>query len=279
MEVCGVPVQTWDAIGSIATGTGVLAAGVAASVAARQLWYTKQARIDQNRPYVIVTFEQGETWFNHVDIMVRNTGAGPARNVVIKADPPLQRAREIENMPLAGARFFNEKVPMMPPGYELRTYFDTMNERQGTELPERYTFTVSYDDGHGHSWTETTVADLGLLNDLLFTESYNIHHLAKAVREIEQHIRKSPLAKGMVDATVETRAERTQRRHREHQEREEMLRRFEERQRSQRQATGDTPGSGQSTEECPSESANAASNAEDGAPAPPAGDAPAEPAP
>jgi len=207
----------------MATGGGFLLAGIPAAIAGRQLWYSKQSRIDQNRPYIVVTFDPGIATFNAVDIEIRNVGMGPARDVRIEVDPPLRRAKEIENMPLAATRYFNKEISMMPPGYKLRTFFDMMDERQVTDLPDRYTFTISYHDGHGHHWTETTEQDLGILNELLFTETYTVHHAAKALREVAQAIQASPLIKGRVDATTETRSDRTAREHQARAERQRMI--------------------------------------------------------
>ena len=225
-EFLGVSVDTWNAVGSIATAVGVLIAAAAGVVAAVQLLYQRQARLDQNRPYVLLSLERDEAAFANLNFRIRNVGAGPAHNVRIMADPPLQRAREVDGMPLAGVRYFNETIPMMPPGYELVSWFDSVIERNeaDVELPDRYTFTISYEDGHGHSWTETTVEDLAMLNDLLFMERYTMHHAAKALREIRDVVKRSPLAKGQVQATVESRDDRNQRVRR---EREDLVRRHE----------------------------------------------------
>lgn len=246
-EVLGVAVETWDAIGSIATAAGVLAAGVGSWFAYGQFKEGKAARIDQSRPYVVVTVEQGRTMFGLVDLVVRNVGTGPARNVTIKPDPPLARAQETQNVtaPIADARFFNEAIPLMPPGYEVITFFDRMSERCEAQppLPERYTFTVSYDDGHGNSWTEDNIVDLGLMHDLLFSEVYTEHHVAQALRDIREQLKKSPLLQGQVDATIETLAEREAREEQERAERQEMMRqlRASRQQKQQPDSTKDEP--------------------------------------
>jgi hypothetical protein len=229
-----VATDTWIAIESIATAVGVLGAGVAVAVAGRQLWYAKQSRLDQNRPYVVVTFEQSRAQFGLVDIVVRNVGVGPAHNISIKPDPPLERAVKGSNAvaALADVRYFNETIPLMPPGYEMRTFFDQMEKREESDLPKRYDFNVRYDDGHGHSWTEVNVADLGLLDNLLFSEVFGVHHLAAATRELRDLFKKSPLLSGTVDATVETRDERSAREQRRVAEHRQALAAFQERQRA-----------------------------------------------
>lgn len=217
-EVLGIAVETWDAIGSIATAAGVLAAGIGSWFAYGQLREGQASRLDQSRPYVVVTIENGRTMFGFLDIVVRNVGAGPAHGVTIKPDPPLERAKETADHgpPIAKVRYFNEPIPLMPPGYELATFFDRMSERCEAQppLPDRYAFTVSYDDGHGNSWTEENVVDLGIMHDLLFSEVYTEHHIADALRDIRSQLKNSPLLKGDIDATVETLADRDARRKR-----------------------------------------------------------------
>jgi hypothetical protein len=238
-EVFGVATDTWVAIESIATAVGVAGAGVAAAFAGRQLWYSKQSRIDQNRPYIIVTFEQNEASFETIDIVVRNVGAGPAHNITIKPDPPLVRAVKTSDCEAAigDVPYFNETIPLMPPAYHLRTFFDDMRDREESGLPKRYDFTVSYDDGHGHFWTEVNIADLGLLDTLLFTEVYGVHHLAGAARDLRDLFQQSPLLKGGVEVTVETRAERSARQRQQYEEHQQALLRLQERNRAAQAAT------------------------------------------
>ena len=215
----GVSPDRWSAIGDAATAGTFFVAALAAVVAGVQLWLTRQVRLDQTRPYVMVSLEPGITWFNFVDILVQNIGVGPAHDVSITVDPPLARADDSDPT-LTTARYFNETVPLMPPRYELRTFFDSMVDRHEKGLPERFTFTLSYHDGHGHTFNETIVQDLGIMNDLLFTEVYGMHHAAKALRELTKAVEKIPFAKGNpLDVTVEGREERRERLRAEHAER------------------------------------------------------------
>jgi hypothetical protein len=236
-QVFGVSVETWTAIESIATAVGVLAAGVAGWFAYRQLSHNREARLDQSRPYVLASFDRDPTMFGMVDLVIRNIGAGPAHNVTITTAPALKRAKLTQGAPeLAESRIFNEQTPLMPPGYELRMFFDLIRERQGTGLPEAYAFTISYEDGHGHSWTEMSVADFGMLNDLLFTEPLGVHHLAYAMRELRDMMKNSPLLKGQVDATTETREKRSARHRAERDEQRSAVEAFREQQRTIQEA-------------------------------------------
>lgn len=205
-EFLGVTNDTWDAITAIATAGTLLIAAVAAAVAVRQLRHSSQTWLEQNRPYVLVTFDQSPVDVTFADILIRNVGAGLARNVTIKVDPPLERSTPMPHADIAAAPYFNETIPMLPPGYELRTFYDSMYERRDRDdLPSRHTFTVSYEDGQGRRFEEASDQDLSMMRGLVFTERYGIHHAAKALVAIEQHLKRSPLMAGQVDATVESR--------------------------------------------------------------------------
>lgn len=218
----GLHVDTWVAIGAAATAGTFLIAAIAAAVAFSQLREakatraeTRATRLDQTRPYVVVTFEQGISMFDDIDLLVRNVGAGPARDVHITVNPPLERTRsEQDPTPLAAVRYFNEAVPIMAPGYVLRTFFDDLISRNEAELPMRYTFRVRYHDGHGHEFDEEIVQDLALLEDLLFTQTYNIHHAAKALREIHNLVRKWPMSSSKPTPVVTETLEEHNERHR-----------------------------------------------------------------
>lgn len=210
-EILGLAPDAWQVIGTIATSVGVLTAGGAAAVAAKQYRQSKDAALDATRPYVVITFEPSLNW-GSFDIVVRNVGSGPARDVTIASTPQLERATSTRHVsPIHEALFFNQPTPLMPPGYELATFFDRLSERDKTDLPKRYTFTVTYNDGHGHEWTEENICDLALIDDLLFTEELRVHHVAYALRELRDVVKRSPLLAGEVDALIETRPERAQR--------------------------------------------------------------------
>lgn len=143
-EFLGVTTDTWDAITALATAGTLLIAAVAAGVAAIQLFQTREARLEQNRPYIVVTFEQSPVDVTFVDIVIRNVGAGPARGVTIRVDPPLARSVTMPIPDIDEAPYFKETIPIMPPGYELRMFYDSMvDRRERDDLPHRPFMMVS----------------------------------------------------------------------------------------------------------------------------------------
>lgn len=237
-DVFGLPIETWDVIGTIVTALAFLAAAVGAWAAYGQLRSTEATRLDQNRPYVLVTADNNPTAFHIIDLIVENVGAGPARDVVIKIDPPLRRVREDADYKLAESRLFTEPIPVLPPGFKLRTFFDSAIDRNGADVPKSHRVTITYNDGHGHKWTESSVLDFNLLEGLLYTETYNTHHVAAALRDMKNLLDRSKLLKGDgVHAIVETRDEYNGRLQARREEHERMTAEWERQRQEQRGAT------------------------------------------
>lgn len=211
-QVWGFDALQWDVIGVLSTGGGLIIAGLGAFIAARQYAHTQKAqreqaqeaersrlahaeqaevaRLDRARPYVQVTVERGETSSHILDVVISNIGAGPARDVSITVDPPLTRARNDDQYQLHQARVFTEPIEMLPPGFRLRMFFDSAIERHEADpkMPSRHRVNVKYHDGHSHHWEEESTLDLDLMSGILYTETYNIHHVAKALREMQKSL-------------------------------------------------------------------------------------------
>lgn len=179
-----------------------------------------EAALDQSRPYVLMSLEMSSVSSTFLDLVVENVGAGPAFDVEISVDPPFQRAKEA-GPDIASARLFREPVPMLPPRYRLRTFFDSGAERYTAraELPETHAVTIKYNDGRGNSWREQSVLDTTIHHGLMFTTEYGVHHAAKALREIRDLLKQSKTMQSPLAVTVEDRSEHVERVRAEYEER------------------------------------------------------------
>lgn len=242
-EVFGLATAMWDVIGTLATTLAFLVAAAAAMVAYRQLRHMEAARLDQSRPYVLVTVDNNPAAFHVIDLVVENAGAGPARDVVIKVDPPLTRVKEEKDYKLSESRLFSAPVPVLPPGFKIRTFFDSAIDRSSADVPQTHNVTITYNDGHGHEWTEHSVLDFSLLEGLQYTEVYEVHHVAKALQETNKLLKNSRLLKGdVVNAVVEPRDEYMARRKAEYEERQRTMAEWNERAKAQREARANESG-------------------------------------
>lgn len=242
-EVLGLMPATWDALATIATAVGVVLAGVAAYIAARQYRSGEQARRDQTRPYVVVSVQSSAADESFMDLVIENAGPSPAHDVEVEITPTLQLTRQDEleeQYRVVNARILNEPIPMLPPHYRMRMFLDSGAARAAApELEDRYDATVRYHDGRGHSWDEVYRLDLGIRTGMTYLTVYGIHHAAKALRGIEKSVKVMERKAGRVEATIETREERDGRQPEARAEHERLLAQFE----TQRQTPPEGPGS------------------------------------
>jgi hypothetical protein len=209
----GLTAGGWDAVTAIATAGTFVVALAAAVFAWMQVRHARQIRLDQSRPYVVVTLEPGQTSIQFVEVVIRNVGSTAAFNTTIAVTPPLVRAREDAGAPMAAAKVFTEPIAIMAPGFEQRMWFDSYIEREPLkdDLPSSHTAVVSYSDRDGHSWTDTYVLDVDAGRGQMHVEAFGIHHAAAALRGIEKAIAKRQPLAGSFDVAVESRSERDER--------------------------------------------------------------------
>ncbi|MFT9774384.1 hypothetical protein ACMZ29_17230 [Brevibacterium casei] len=228
-EAWGLTATEWAATAALATIATALVAAITAFLVLRQLHAAREqlndarkAQAEQERPYVVVSIDHSEAGSQLMDLVIQNVGKTPARNLRLTFDPAPVRAEETPGLELAKARLFNEPLPLLPPGRVIRTFFDSAIDRKDSNLPSEYNVQVTYENTSGERWKEDSVLDLDILEGAMFVETYGMHHLAKAVRELGQHLRKASILqrRGHVqtDSTVEERTARDQRVHAEQNE-------------------------------------------------------------
>jgi hypothetical protein len=210
-QVLGLEPETWDVIGTLVTVGTLPLAATAALIAALQYRHNRKIRADQTRPYIVIFAEPSPVSRKFIDIVIRNLGSTAARDLSITIDPPLVRAQDEDAYPAMAARVFREPIPMWPPGYHLRMFFDSHIDRHGKDLPSRHVATLSYSDGRGGQWREEMIVDLDLGKGMLYTDVFGEHHTAKALRGIEKTLARAPLLHGEVKATIASRDEREER--------------------------------------------------------------------
>jgi hypothetical protein len=178
-----------------------------------QLAHAAETARDQSRPYVLLSVDVGDQNFAAIDLVLENAGQTAALDVRIQVDPPLMRAREDADSEMKGARIFERPVPMLPPGYRLVSWLDSAIERyeRKGQLPDEHRVTIQYNDGRGNEYREESVIDLTLWDGLMFGQRYGLHDAAKALKEIHQLLKKSPVLKGGFEVVVEERQTHTDR--------------------------------------------------------------------
>lgn len=149
---------------------GALSALVATVLGATAAWYAwrqwKLAR-EQIQPQVNVFIDVSETSAGSADLVVKNFGPTPARDVQFKFDPLLRRSG-------ADAPYDVVEVPQMPylaPGQEWRTWWDSGTSRVGSDLPDTYAGVVQYRGLKNKKRLHEFVLDFGAMKARLYSVS------------------------------------------------------------------------------------------------------------
>lgn len=172
---------------TLAQGVTTSIAVIAAIFAFFQVREARRTREDQSRPFVIVDIQPSQVWSNILNLVIENTGTTLARNVVIDFEPPLKTT--INNYDIASSLLMTNGIPSLPPGRKLSALFDLSHDRLKAGLPLRFQARVSLDDARGRPQeTLEYVIDLEFLYGLEQITEYGMHHVAEALREIENRV-------------------------------------------------------------------------------------------
>lgn len=126
---------------------------------------------------------------NLFNLVIENSGATVARDVRLSFTPPLESSNE--HVDLESTVLLTEGIPMLPPGRQVRAFFDAAHDRKGRGLPMHYDVEVALKDYRGRSQeVQRYVIDLEHLYGLTNITEYGIHDAAKALREIQKSVKK-----------------------------------------------------------------------------------------
>jgi hypothetical protein len=157
-------------------------------VAYRQLEQADVARRESLEPYVVVNIEPSANSHQMLLLTIENIGPSVARDVRILPDPPLRRSYEKEGgpaTPIMSWHIFTNGIAMLPPRRRIELPFDIIRERLPKgDLPDRYRFTVEATGPFGPVQTMIYDVDLSVYKHE-YVDDLTTHHVAKALREIE----------------------------------------------------------------------------------------------
>ncbi|TDK25842.1 hypothetical protein E2F48_11510 [Arthrobacter crusticola] len=174
--------EIWSAVASWMT---LLVAGAALwyargqlSEASRAREQTKKLELEKSQPYVVMTMEESISP-EFIDLVIRNYGQTAAFDVKVALSPWPTRSQEgVEDVQLP------EVIPVMAPGQEWRTYWDTAQGRLKADLPDRHNGTVTYLGIDKELMSSKAILDWSIYKSRLRMVKYGLHHLAKAARDI-----------------------------------------------------------------------------------------------
>jgi hypothetical protein len=148
----------------------------------------KEAREQENAPYIVVYFDI-PTNKHLIYLIIKNVGKSIATDVKLTFTPSLSSRvfKDINDTPL-----IKNGISSLPPNYELRTLFDGVINRFGNAaFPMTYVVEVSYTGGLvKERRTSTQTLDLSMFYGLMQVNEKGLNELVKAIETIAEHIGK-----------------------------------------------------------------------------------------
>jgi hypothetical protein len=140
----------------------------------------------QTTPSIVAYFDNPVSGL--LDLVVKNTGYGSAKEVHLNIAPPLldYKDRDINELSL-----FKQGIKFFPPNREFRQIIGTIPQffGEGSTRSLEYELTISYRDSHGNSVPDQTIyLDLSVYHDLPIHRESDITELTKEVAKLRQAI-------------------------------------------------------------------------------------------
>lgn len=178
----------WAALAAWTTAAVAIAAGL---IALRQLAEARRLRVEQAQPYVVAYMEPSAADPMVIDLIMRNFGTTAAHDVAITINPPPERKAGVGEDAVAKLVWVPPQIPVLVPGQEWRTLWDTGLARVGSGLPDRHEAVVTFTDSQGRSFPPLrSVLDWSSYWQREQVTVYGPHHSAKALREISATIKR-----------------------------------------------------------------------------------------
>jgi len=170
---------------TIYTARMTSAARASADAANNTVKEMKEAREQENAPYIVVYFDI-PTNKHLIYLIIKNVGKSIATDVKLTFTPSLSSRvfKGINDTPL-----IENGISSLPPNYELRTLFDGVINRFGNaDFPMTYLVEVSYTGGLvKERRTSTQTLDLSMFYGLMQVNEKGLNELVKTVEAIAEN--------------------------------------------------------------------------------------------
>jgi len=170
---------------TIYTARMTSAARASADAANNTVNEMKEAREQENAPYIVVYFDIPQNK-PLIYLIIKNVGKSIATDVKLTFTPSLTSNvfKGINDVPL-----IKNGISSLPPNYELRTLFDgTINRFGNANFPMTYTVEVMYIGGMTKERKTTSqVLDLSMFYNLMQVREKGLDELVKAVEVLAEN--------------------------------------------------------------------------------------------
>jgi hypothetical protein len=178
----------------IFSGVVALSTVVYALLTWRLVAETRKLREAQFEPNVLVYVQPKEDLISWLDIIVENTGLGPAYDVRLTIKPDIERP---SGDALGGMGWFTKGISLLAPRYQLRQGYTFMVHDTEQKLSVPRTVTVTYRNSGGKERVAEYVIDLSEMKGLrqngtppAYASAKSLEKLAKAVERMSSDLSK-----------------------------------------------------------------------------------------
>lgn len=144
---------------------------------------SKKMRMLQNQPRVSITFEPEGHKKNVIDLIVKNTGLGPALDLRFSLDSDIQI---VEEMYLSEVGLIKKGIPYLAPNQEIRFLYTILYGESEEKFAKPVVLRASYRDVFNKEYNETFTLDLTILFGMLGLSTPPLEDLVDTMKEIRK---------------------------------------------------------------------------------------------
>jgi hypothetical protein len=143
----------------------------------------EEHQVGGGRP--LITVSEDYATLPNLNILVKNSGGGPAKNVTFEFSSPIESS---DGLVLSDLPFFKEGLPSLDAGASIACYWDTLDNlmpliKEG-RIASDTTVTVSYEDLNQNSYQHTWEVSARLYEGIRVVDYSNMTNLVSVVEKI-----------------------------------------------------------------------------------------------
>lgn len=182
---------------------------VTAWLNARLVNETRRMREAQTEPAMQVTYRIRENYLSFPDVVVKNIGMGPARDIrfEISADMPSGDANDAVHS-LNKLACFSNGLAYLGPGQEFSSFWTSMYENHASKIQTKVWITCRYRSMSGRKFEDRCLLDLSELKGISRIGTPPLQSIEKHLSAIQKEMEKWSRADSRLKADVFTQADR-----------------------------------------------------------------------
>jgi hypothetical protein len=147
---------------------------------------TKKMREAQTEPHVSATIQSDERSINWINLVIKNTGLGPAYKVKFEVNPDFEDRLLMSKLSEIG--FIKDGLPYFAPNQEFRFILTDMAENYQEKLKTVFKIKIVYETSIHKPYDDTYLIDFSQRRGLTQIGELPIYTIAKNIEQIQKDI-------------------------------------------------------------------------------------------